>query len=216
MGTVALVSVGACADNLVMNPGFEVDGDIVSIWNPATGHISNWSDFVANLTGGWVGTSTGAGRSGYGLTQNTGVTSSADSVAVIWQTIEITSGWIVDVSAWARASRAQGDSVIAVWNTASVVTLTAANYETYDYASGDVADQGLDTWHQLTIPSFTSNGYVTIASITDGYGYNDTYEVNLGPNTSFDDWSVTAVVPEPATMVVVAMGSVALLRRSRR
>jgi len=213
VGIVAAVAAGACADNLALNPGFEVDGKIVDISGSGE-HASNWNDIVYDQTGGWVGTSTGGGRSGYGLTQNSGYDNTDDTVDVLWQTIEITAGWTVDVSAWANAGRAAhlGDSIIAVWNTASAFTVTSSNYDTYDYASGDVADQGVGTWYQLTIPSFTSSGYVTIASITDGYGYNSVSERVEGPATNFDDWSVTAV-PEPATMALLVIGGAALLKR---
>ena len=192
VGTVVLlVATIASAVNLVTDPGFESDPNICF---DSGGSSSYWNDLHQAKTGGWFAIWNGYGTSGsMGAHQNNGITPASNTALALWQTITVTAGDIVDVSAWAypRRETQYGDGVIAVWNRTSAFSVNGTNYDTYDLASVDAADLVLNSWNELTVRPFISKGYVTIASITTGKGYNPTYEQDWGPNVSFDDWSVT-------------------------
>lgn len=175
----AAIGSVACADNLLVNPGFET-GDLTG-WNviPSDANSNLWvAEFGLAHSGNW---SLNFGASGDPVTDD-----------YIYQDVITTPGEHYTFSAWVVGN---------------------------EFVEGQVQDISFSWGGHLLFDGPTPVGvtfynYDVIASsnitrVKIG-GYN-----NANFN-SVDDLSVATVAPEPASMAVLALGAISLMRRRRR
>ena len=190
--------------NLVTNPGFESGGTNPTGWgvNVSSGATSGY------ITSGTPGVDVHTGSRAIYLQDP--MSSAADRWFTVNSTlIPASVGQEFEISFWVKTENLDSDDLVVVRIAEQDASNSGLGAQSQSYTLGDT------DWTQLTT-YFTMNGATTDnfrLLLVMGYGSNSTS--NATARATFDDVSVTQVIPEPASAMLIGLGGLALVRRRR-
>ncbi|QNN20883.1 PEP-CTERM sorting domain-containing protein [Planctomycetales bacterium ZRK34] len=190
--------------NLVTNPGFESGGTNPTGWgvNVSSGATSGY------ITSGTPGVDVHTGSRAVYL-QDPMTTSNDRWFLTNPSLIPVTEGQEIEISFWVKTENLDADDQVILRIAQQDATNTGTGAQGHSYTIGNT------DWTQLT-RTFTITGATTTnfrLLLLLGYGNNSTS--NATAQATFDDVSVTQVIPEPASAMLIGLGGLALVRRRR-
>ena len=194
---VAVASSSPASANMLLNPGFE------------DGYSTNWTRSAGLLDGTGAGEDPHSGsKSWHGQWYYHG----GPQTTTYYQDVPLTEGWTTDSSMWCKANAWGGVFGNDTHSFRLRVTFRNAGGSSLgSYAVN--SPQPDDTWQQLVLSDMEAPVGTTHARVQ--FSYITTQMGNAYKVWNIDDLSFTAV-PEPASLLILALGGCLLPARRRR